>query len=272
MTNTAALPMREPARRPFDAADFQRRLLADADLLPERFRAYFEKYVRRDADRCVTTLALLPPAGEQTRVLEVGAFPGVMSLLLKEQGYVLECVDLDPSRMSGLIARHEIPVLEIDIEKGRLPQGEGSFDHVIFAEVLEHLRINPIGALREAYRVLKPGGTLVLSVPNIKRSQRLEFLLGKDYQGDIAAEFAKLEQVGHMGHMRIYSRADVLGVLELAGFEIQSCKRAGRREIPRAIYRPIFSALSLAARLFPKVEVDLSADADLSHLYVVATK
>lgn len=45
-----------------------------------------------------------------------------------------------------------------------LPLADGSFEGVVMLEVLEHLE-HPRGALHEIARVLKPGGTLLLSVP-----------------------------------------------------------------------------------------------------------
>ena len=51
-----------------------------------------------------------------------------------------------------------------DVSDG-IPFGDGVFDHVFCIEVLEHVP-NPFGALAEIHRVLRPGGVLVLSVPN----------------------------------------------------------------------------------------------------------
>ena len=65
-----------------------------------------------------------------------------------------------------------------------LPFEGASFDVVVIAEVLEHLRL-PEHVLWEARRVLVPGGALVGSVPNCYRlKSRLRFLLGRPPEND----------------------------------------------------------------------------------------
>ncbi len=243
-----------------------------AALLPSKFQDYWKKYCSRDIGRCETTIALLRPATQDTRVLEVGCFPGVMSVLLKEHGYQLECVDLNPERMEELAKHFDLSVSKVDIENEKLPFNDNEFDHVIFTEVLEHLRTSPIGALQEVYRVLKPGGTLVLSVPNIYPIQRLKFLFGKDYQGNVVNEFSKLESVGHMGHFRLYSQADVEGILKHIGFAERDYSRKGRLNVQNIPYRIIFKLLSFSSIFIPGASFDSSKDAHYSHLYALAKK
>lgn len=58
----------------------------------------------------------------------------------------------------------ELGVVFCDVEEG-LEYPSGFFDDVFMFHVLEHLR-DPVSALREVYRVLKPGGRLHVVVPN----------------------------------------------------------------------------------------------------------
>ncbi len=51
---------------------------------------------------------------------------------------------------------------------------DSRFDTVVCHQVLEHVR-NPSGALREIHRVLKPGGTLILSAPHLSRRHELPY-------------------------------------------------------------------------------------------------
>jgi len=72
-----------------------------------------------------------------------------------------------------------------DVSDG-IPFGDGVFDHVFCIEVLEHVP-NPFGALAEMHRVLRPGGVLVLSVPNPYHVRELiwNLLRVPDRQGHI---------------------------------------------------------------------------------------
>ncbi|NEE21973.1 class I SAM-dependent methyltransferase, partial [Streptomyces sp. SID7499] len=59
----------------------------------------------------------------------------------------------------GLVVRGEL-------EHGGLPLADGCADAVLFSEILEHL-VDPDQALDELRRVLRPGGHLMLSTPNL---------------------------------------------------------------------------------------------------------
>jgi len=59
---------------------------------------------------------------------------------------------------------HETGSTDIVSDICSMPVADGSFDHVLCTEVLEHVP-DPIGALREMSRVMRPGGTLLLTVP-----------------------------------------------------------------------------------------------------------
>lgn len=70
----------------------------------------------------------------------------------------------------------EVPFQQVDLNKA-LPFADASFDLVYSIEVFEHLR-SPYDTLLECFRILKPGGRLVLSTPNLLHLQsRLRFFL-----------------------------------------------------------------------------------------------
>lgn len=104
-----------------------------------------------------------------------------------------------------------------------LPYADGSFEKVIMAEVLEHLSEDLQGA-REAWRVLRAGGVLALSVPHrdypfcwdpINRT--LETLLGRPiHSGPLAGIWAN--------HYRLYRPREVTGVLEEADFGVEEVR------------------------------------------------
>jgi SAM-dependent methyltransferase len=115
-----------------------------------------------------TALALLPESGT---VLVGGAGRGGLSLILGRRGYRITSVDLHPEhfQVPGMTCQYA------DFE-APLAFDTGSFDAVLVIEVVEHLE-SPWGFLREAIRVLKPGGSLVFTSPNVVTlPARLRFL------------------------------------------------------------------------------------------------
>ncbi len=60
----------------------------------------------------------------------------------------------------------DTPIVDIVCDAADMPVDEASFDLVICTQVLEHCQ-NPQGIASECYRVLRPGGTLILTVPSI---------------------------------------------------------------------------------------------------------
>ena len=64
----------------------------------------------------------------------------------------------------------------VDLNHGQLPYSDASFDLVTFTEVAEHLE-NYRAIVREVYRILKPGGVVVITTPNVlNMKSRMRFL------------------------------------------------------------------------------------------------
>ncbi len=96
-------------------------------------------------------------------MLDVGCGVGTFLRRLQEVG-VGAVAGIDVDRRSLLRAVEVAPAVALAVAE-RLPFRDGSFDVVLMHEVLEHVR-DDAAALREACRVLAPGGHLVLFCPN----------------------------------------------------------------------------------------------------------
>jgi 2-polyprenyl-3-methyl-5-hydroxy-6-metoxy-1,4-benzoquinol methylase len=120
-------------------------------------------------------LDLIPPG---SAVLEIGAATGYMSKAIQARGCAVVAVEKDPEAAS--LAR----AAGIDVRTGRLEEVglSDTFDCLVLADVLEHVP-DPDEFFEKALRHLRPGGWVVLSVPNVAHwSLRWSLLRGRfDY-------------------------------------------------------------------------------------------
>ena len=108
--------------------------------------------------RIATVRAVGPQPGE--RILDVAAGTGTSSASLARTGAAVVAVDLSPGMIAEGRRRH--PRLEfVEANAEKLPFGDDEFDAVTISFGLRNVE-NPKAALAEMYRVLKPGGRLVV--------------------------------------------------------------------------------------------------------------
>jgi SAM-dependent methyltransferase len=101
-----------------------------------------------------------------------------------------------------------------DIETAHLPFARRSFDAIVCADVIEHLR-DPVAVLRRLHPLLRPGGTLALSTPNVANwSIRLSLLAGRWRY----TERGILDRT----HVHLFTRATLSRALANAGYRITS--------------------------------------------------
>ncbi|MFC0679526.1 class I SAM-dependent methyltransferase [Lysobacter korlensis] len=111
-----------------------------------------------------TMLDAVPPGNDvRVRVLELGAGGGALSQRLVDLGYALTASDLFVERFAP---REHVPFHPLDLNGVFSTQLPERFDALVALELIEHLE-NPHHFMRECFAMLRPGGTMVVSTPNL---------------------------------------------------------------------------------------------------------
>lgn len=136
--------------------------------------------------------------GSSDCIWDIGSGPGVVGSYLSENG--INCIGVEPSK-SGVIASSKRGLTSIlsDIESLHLP--EGCIGQLSFFDVYEHIEQRG-KFLAEVFRILKPGGTIFVTVP------ALSFLWS---ESDVDAD-----------HMLRFSRVQLKDEITSHGFQVQS--------------------------------------------------
>jgi SAM-dependent methyltransferase len=120
-------------------------------------------------------LAGLPPG----RVLDAPCGDGTLARDLAARGWRAWAADIEPARSGDADG---VTFLRLDLDAA-LPFADGAFDAVVSLEGLEHL-LSPALCLAEFCRVLRPGGRLVLTTPNVNNVQsRWHYLVSGRFSG-----------------------------------------------------------------------------------------
>lgn len=118
--------------------------------------------------------------GEGVDVLDVGCADGAVARALRERGCRVSGVDIDEAEAAS--ARDVLDELVImDLNQSKLSDHfkSESFDVVVFADVLEHV-LDPEAVLRDSLSLLREGGRVVVSIPNVAHGAvRLALLQGR---------------------------------------------------------------------------------------------
>lgn len=158
------------------------------------------------------------PAGSQLRIVELGCgYRATQLVALRDRMLEGTGVDFqiapDVQRIPGL-SFHQGP---IETTLPILPPT--AFDVVLLISVLEHLR-DPAAALAAAYRLLRPGGTLLVNVPTWRGKTFLEFS---------AFRLGLSPKVEMDDHKMYYDKRDLWPLLVRAGFRPSELRLSYRK-------------------------------------------
>lgn len=130
-----------------------------------KFRGGVERVVRAVAARHIAFLSRgLPPGAA---ILDVGCGRGVLFRGLADRGFRVFGVEANERATRGCDPRAELHIATRLSQAGFAPD---SFDQVVIWHVLEHMS-DPFDTIATCYRILKPGGRLIVAVPNFESWQ-----------------------------------------------------------------------------------------------------
>jgi SAM-dependent methyltransferase len=109
------------------------------------------------------------------------------------------------------------PFAHVNIETEPFPYADHSFDVVLMCEVIEHFTHDPLRALHEIRRVLKPGGILILTTPNVARLENVARLLSNHNLYDPYSGYGPYGR-----HNREYTSTELSELLQFMGFDIDT--------------------------------------------------
>ncbi|WP_181957760.1 class I SAM-dependent methyltransferase [Nonomuraea longispora] len=157
------------------------------------------------------------PVGPGVRVLDLGCGGGRHAFEVLRRGADVTAFDMDQAELDSVAAMFAAMDKAGEVPEGAtgetvrgtaldMPFEDGVFDRVIAAEVLEHIP-DDMAAMREIFRVLRPGGTAAVTVPSFL-PERICWALDEDYH------------TAPGGHVRIYTLAELSAKLKSTGFVI----------------------------------------------------
>ena len=176
----------------------------------------FPSYSRSEIHPAISRILKEMPRGN---LLDFPAGSGSLTWRLRNEGFEVTAADVVPEAFINP---------EIEIVRGDLnhvfPFESDRFDYACFVEGPEHVE-NVFQCLREFARILKPGGTLVVSLPNYSNLQnRIKQFLNGVIEPVVSYESLKSDYVGNefMIHINRLPYPMMRMALEFAGFKIES--------------------------------------------------
>ncbi len=202
-------------------------------------------YLNTHESRLAKTLEITPPGAPERRVLEMGAYLQITPALKTKLGYgeVRGCY-YGPSgttdRRSVVSTegeRFECDIDLFDAEKDRFPYDDAHFDTVVCGELIEHLFEDPMHLMSEINRILKCGGHVVLTTPNIASFRGISAILQGFHPGLFHA-YIKPNATGEADprHNREYTPREIHQLLENSGFEVTLLDTGDFRDRPHPEY------------------------------------
>jgi len=227
-------PQESPASHPRVEAEYLRSWAPNADAL---------EYVETHLTRFEKTLAITPPGGPGDRILEMGAYLQITPALKTRLAYgeVRGCYYGPAGKIESRTVTSQdgenfsCDVELFDAERDRFPYQDGYFSTVLCCELIEHLTADPMFMMAEINRILKTGGHLVLTTPNLASLRAISAILDSYHPGLFPAYIRPRSEheEAEARHNREYTPREVARLLVDSGFEVTLLDSGPFREEPK---------------------------------------
>jgi SAM-dependent methyltransferase len=183
-------------------------------------------------------MGILASATSPQRVLDLGCGDGGITELIARKASGHHVVGMDwAMNGTGQARRRGVHAVCAAIDGVNLPFASGSLDVVMFNEVIEHL-VDTDAAICEIRRVLRPGGRLLLSTPNLAAWFNRGMLLfgGQPVFSEVSLRgvFGRPgSQV--VGHLRLFTKRALTGFLGAYGFRDIVVRGAAYHDVPKGL-------------------------------------
>lgn len=202
-------------------------------------------YVQSHLTRLAKTLEITPPGGADDRILEMGSYLQITPALKYRLGYgeVRGCyfgpagVRHHRSVQSEDGQQFECELDLFNAEKDAFPYADDYFSTVLCCELIEHLFEDPMHLMSEVNRILRPGGHLVLTTPNIVSLRALAGIL-QGFQPGLFPAYIRPREDGHVDarHNREYTPGEISDLMKNSGFEVTLLDTGPFLDEPRPEY------------------------------------
>jgi SAM-dependent methyltransferase len=178
----------------------------------ETSRDRYEKEAFQVRDYEDTRAFLRKAYPDRGRLLEIGCSMGFLLAKFREDGWAVEGIEPNRGYCDFIAEHHGIEASPTILEEA--DRQSNSYDVVVMLHVIEHVP-DPLGTMRQIFRVLKPGGTLVMETP---RYDSLMFKLLRHRERSVSCD----------GHIYFFTTATLREMAEKAGFKFELVNYVGR--------------------------------------------
>jgi SAM-dependent methyltransferase len=201
-----------------------------------------KEYIDVHLTRLERTLEITPRGGSEDRVLEMGAYLHITPALKTRLGYgeVRGCYFGEAGKVDRRSETSETgetfdcAIDLFDAEQDQFPYADGYFSTVLCCELLEHLATDPMHMMTEINRILKIGGHVVLTTPNIV-SLRAAAAILQGFHPMLFPAYIRPRTEGEADarHNREYTSREIDALLRNSGFDITLLETGPFRDAPK---------------------------------------